>query len=187
MVEVKTSELLFNEAWRINTGSMENSVTQDTQGHSIDPFRIRCVTSVPLGKGTKFALRHRKMLTTKRCAIQILHISMFQFTFKCGYNYFISKYTDINSLHVTQIDLLHNYTFCSTGFARFRCKKGSLCVNSVMILVVLSTHAKLALRGAHIGKRENCTYCRMNTPCRTLHGGLLHSNLFYLHQVWLIH
>ena len=27
-----------------------------------------------------------------------LHISMFQFTFKCGYNDFISKYTDINSL-----------------------------------------------------------------------------------------
>ena len=36
---------------------------------------------------------------------------MFQFTFKCGYNDFISKYTDINSLHVTQIDLLHNDTF----------------------------------------------------------------------------
>ena len=53
------------------------------------------------------------MSTTKRRAIQILHISMFQFTFKCGYNDFISKYTDINSLHVTQIDLLHNDTFCS--------------------------------------------------------------------------
>ena len=29
-------------------------------------------------------------------------------------------------------------------FARFRCKKGSLRVNSVMILVVLLTHAELA-------------------------------------------
>ena len=81
---------------------------------SIFPFCIRCATSVPLGKGTKFALHHRKMSTTKRRAIQILHISTFQFTFKCGYNNFISKYTDINSLHVTQIDLLHNDTFCST-------------------------------------------------------------------------
>ena len=59
-------------------------------------------------------------------------------------NDFISKYTDINNLHVTQIDLLHYDTFCSTfKFARFRCKKGSLRVNSVMILVVLSTHAEL--------------------------------------------
>ena len=33
------------------------------------------------------------------------------FTYKCGYNDFISKYTDINSLHVTQIDLLQNDTF----------------------------------------------------------------------------
>ena len=80
----------------------------------IDPFRIRHATSVPLGKGTKFALRHGKLLTTKPRAIQFLHISMFQFTFKCGYNYFIFKYTDINSLHVTQIDLLHSDTFCST-------------------------------------------------------------------------
>ena len=78
------------------------------------PFRIRRATSVPLGKATKFALHHGKMSTTKRRAIQILHISMFQFTFKCGYNDFISKYTDINSLHVTQIDLLHNDIFCST-------------------------------------------------------------------------
>ena len=67
-----------------------------------------------LGKGAKFALHHGKMLTTKRCAIQILHISTFQVTFKCGYNNFIPKDTDINSLHVTQIDLLHNDTFCST-------------------------------------------------------------------------
>ena len=79
--------------------------------YSIDPFPIRRVTSVPLGKGTEFALHHGKMSTTKRRAIQILHISMFQFTFKWGYNDFISKYTDINSLHVTQIDLLHNDTF----------------------------------------------------------------------------
>ena len=28
--------------------------------------------------------------------IQILHNNTFQFTFKCGYNDFISKYTDIN-------------------------------------------------------------------------------------------
>ena len=54
------------------------------------------------------------MLTTKHRAIQILHISTFQFTFKCGYNDFVSKNTDINSLHVTQIDLLHNDTFSST-------------------------------------------------------------------------
>ena len=81
---------------------------------SIDPFRIRRATSVPLGKGTKFALHHGKMSTTKRRAIQILHISTIQFTFKRGYNYFISKYTDINSLHATQIDLLHNDTSCST-------------------------------------------------------------------------
>ena len=110
----------------------------------IDPFRIRRATSVPLGKGTKFALHHGKLSTTKRRAIQILHISTFQFTFKCGYNDFISKYTDINSLHATQITLIHNNTYCSTKFARFRCKKGSLRVNSVMILVVLSTHAELA-------------------------------------------
>ena len=90
---------------------------------SILPFRIRHATSVPLGKGTKFALHHGKMSTTKRRAIHILHIRMFQFTFICDYNYFISKYTDINSLHVTQIDLLHNDTFCSTLFACFRCKK----------------------------------------------------------------
>ena len=81
---------------------------------SIDPFRIWRATSVPLGKGTKFALHHGKMSTTKHRSIQILHISMFQFTSKCGYNYFISQYTDTNSLHVTQINLLHNNTFCST-------------------------------------------------------------------------
>ena len=117
------------------------------QGHHvwtliIDPFLIPHATSIPLGKGTNFALHHRKMLTTKRRAIQILHISTFQFTFKCGYNDFISKYKDINSLHVTQINLLHNNTCCSTKFTRFRCKKGSLHVNSVMILVFLSTNAE---------------------------------------------
>ena len=74
---------------------------------AIRPFPIRRATSVPPGKGTKFALHHGKMSTTKRRAIQILHISMFQFTD----NDFISKYTDINSLHVTQIDLLHNDTY----------------------------------------------------------------------------
>ena len=79
-----------------------------------DPFRIRRATSVPLGKAIKFALHHGKMSTTKRRAIQILHISKFQFTFKCGYNYLISKYTHINSLYVTQIDLLHNDIFFST-------------------------------------------------------------------------
>ena len=72
--------------------------------NTIDPFRIRHATS-PLWKGTKFALHHGKMSTTKRRAIQILHISTFQFTFKCGYNDFISKYTVINSLHVTQTRL----------------------------------------------------------------------------------
>ena len=68
------------------------------------PFYIRRATSIPLGKGTKFALHHWKLSTTKRRDIQIFNISMLQFTFKCGYNDFISKYTDINSLHVTQID-----------------------------------------------------------------------------------
>ena len=67
-------------------------------------FRILRATSVLLGKGTKFALHHGKMSTTKRRAIQILHISTFMFTYKCGYNDFISKYIDINRLHVTQID-----------------------------------------------------------------------------------
>ena len=125
--------------------SMENSLDSNPMHViTIDPFPIRRATSVLLGKGTKFELHHGKMLTTKRRAIQILHISMFQFTFKCGYNDFISKFTDINSLHVTQINLLHNNICCSTYFARFRCKKGSLRVNSVMILVVLSTHAELA-------------------------------------------
>ena len=82
--------------------------------NSIDPFHIRRTTSIPLRKGTDFTLHRVKMSTTKRRTIQVLHISKFQFTFKCGYNYLISKYTDINSLHVTQIDLLHNDTFCST-------------------------------------------------------------------------
>ena len=81
--------------------------------YTLDPFRIRRAISVPLGKGTKFALHHGKISTTKRRSIQILHIDTFQFTFKCGYNDFIFKYIDINSLHVTQIDLLHNDTFCS--------------------------------------------------------------------------
>ena len=89
-------------------------IQQHDKGLTIDPFRIWRATSIPLGKGTKFALHHRKMSTTKRRAIQILHISTFQFTFKCGYNDFISKYTDINSLYVTQINLLHNNTFCNT-------------------------------------------------------------------------
>ena len=56
------------------------------------PSPIWCATSVPLGKGTKFALHHGKMSTTKRRAIQILHISTFQFTFECGYNDFISRH-----------------------------------------------------------------------------------------------
>ena len=79
-------------------------------------------------------------------------------TYKCGYNYFIFKYTDINSLHITQIDLLHNDTFCSTYFARFRCKKGSLRVNSVIILVVCRHMRNWQAQprgGARIGKREN--------------------------------
>ena len=75
-----------------------------SQLNSIDLFRIRRATSVPLGKGTKFALCQGKMSTTKRRAIQILHISTFQFTLNEDYKDFISKYTDINSLHVTQIN-----------------------------------------------------------------------------------
>ena len=51
------------------------------------------------------------MSTTKHRAIQILHISTYQFTFKCEYNNFISKYIDINSLHVTQIDLQSNVAY----------------------------------------------------------------------------
>ena len=58
---------------------------------TILPFYIRRATSVLLGKGTKFALHHGKMSTTKCRAIQMLHISTFRFTFKCGYNDFISK------------------------------------------------------------------------------------------------
>ena len=107
------------------------------------------------GKAQKFALHHGKMSTTKRRAIQILRTSTFMFTYKCGYNNFTSKYTDINSLHVTQIDLLHNDTFCSTQFARFACKKGFLRVNSVMILVLLSNWQAQLRGGAGIGKREN--------------------------------
>ena len=82
------------------------------------------------------------MSTTKRRAIQILHISMFQFTFKRGYNDFISKYTDINSLHVHR-----SIYFIMIPFAVLNSlvsdKKGSLRVNSVMILVVLSTLSEL--------------------------------------------
>ena len=85
------------------------------RGFLILLFPILRATSVPLGKGTKFALHHGKISTTKRRAMQIFHISTFQFTFKCGCNNFVSKYTDINSLHVTQIDLLHNNTFRSTN------------------------------------------------------------------------
>ena len=92
----------------------DSSKRLEKVNQAIDPFRIRRATSVPLGKGTKIALHHGKMSTTKRRAIQFLHISTFQFTFKCGYNYFVSKYRDINSLNVTQIDLLHTDTFCST-------------------------------------------------------------------------
>ena len=44
-------------------------------------FHIRRATSIPLGKGTKFALHHGKMSTTKHRAIQILHISTFLFTY----------------------------------------------------------------------------------------------------------
>ena len=70
-------------------------------------------------------------------------LARIMFTYKCRYNNFVSIYTDINSLHLTQIDLLQNDTFCSTSFARFICKKGSLRENSVMILVVLLAHAEL--------------------------------------------
>ena len=56
----------------------------------------------------------RENVDNQAPAIQILHNNTFQFTFKYGYNDIISKYTDINSLHVTQLDLLHNDTFCST-------------------------------------------------------------------------
>ena len=47
------------------------------------------------------------------------------FTYKCGYNDFISKCTDTDSLHVTQIDLLQNDTFAvlNSFFKRiFACK-----------------------------------------------------------------
>ena len=147
----------------------------------IDPFRIRCATSVPLGKGTKFALHHGKLSTTKRRAIQILHISTFQFTFKCGYNDFISKYTDINSLHATQITLLHNNTCCSTKFARFRCKKGSLRVNSVMILVVSSTHAELASATA-----RGRSYCETGEFMAIFYQYFMNkpSYYFYLTEFW---
>ena len=54
-------------------------------------FLIRRATSVPLGKDTYFALHHWKRSTTKRSAIQILHISTFQFVFKCECIDFISN------------------------------------------------------------------------------------------------
>ena len=41
-------------------------------------------------------------------------LARFSLLLNVDLNYFISKYTDINSLHVTQIDLFHNNTFCST-------------------------------------------------------------------------
>ena len=88
----------------------------------------------PARERQKIHIASRENVDNQTSAIQILHISMFQFTFKCRYNDFISKYTDINSLHVTQINLLHNNTCCSTYFVHFRCKKGCLCVNSVTIL-----------------------------------------------------
>ena len=99
----------------------------------------------PARERHKIHITSRENVDNQRRAIHILHNSMFQFTFKCGYNNFISKYTNINSLHVTQINLLHNDNFCSTLFTRFKCKKGSLRVHSVIILVVLSTHAELAI------------------------------------------
>ena len=105
MVQIKYLEYIWIQ---------QNKENQAYHGHIIDPFPIRRATSVPLAKGKKFALHHGKMSTTKRRAIQILHISTFQFTFKCGYNDFISKYTDVNSLHVSQINLLHNNICCST-------------------------------------------------------------------------
>ena len=70
---------------------------ESSLGTPILPFRILRATSVLLGKGTKFELQHGKMSTTKRRAIQILHISTFMFAYKCGYNDFISKYTDCNT------------------------------------------------------------------------------------------
>ena len=102
--KIRFSKIIFRNPWH-----------HFERGFLILPFPIRRATSVPLGKGTKFALHHGKISTTKCHAMQILHISTFQFTFKCGYNDFVSKYTDINSLHVTQINLLHNDTFRSTN------------------------------------------------------------------------
>ena len=58
----------------------------------------------PARERHKIRIASRENVDNQAPAIQILHISMFQFTFKCGYNDFISKYTDINSLNVTQID-----------------------------------------------------------------------------------
>ena len=83
-----------NHMTQFTLGHAENIDRDDKQPGSVTGFVaillfcIQCATSVLVGKGTKLALHHGKMLTTKRRAIQILHISTFQFTFKCGYNDF---------------------------------------------------------------------------------------------------
>ena len=82
----------------------------------ICPFRIwRATMQRPARERHKIHIASRENVDNQAPRNTNLHISMFQFTFKCGYNDFISKYTDINNLHVTQINLLHNDdTFCST-------------------------------------------------------------------------
>ena len=113
------------------------------------------------------------MSTTKRRAIQILHISTFQFTFKCGYNNFISKYIDINSLHVTQIKLLHNKTCCSTQFARFRCKKRifacKLSDDFSGFVDTCGTGKRNGAGGARSMKRENFMLIQKETMFYDLH------------------
>ena len=75
---------LSNNVWRDYLLTMSASAMRHP-ATIIRPFRVRRASSVPLGKGTKLALHHGEMSTTKYRAIQILHISMFMFTYKCEY------------------------------------------------------------------------------------------------------
>ena len=131
----------------------------------MDPFRIRRATSVPLGKGTKFALHHGKMSTTKRRAIQILHISTFQFTFKCGYNYFISKYTDIK-VGVNH-GIFHVYRFWN--FLIFKCtwvcsSSSSKNKNIYLNLSINSINLKMSIY-LSISKMCSSLFSRGNQAC----------------------
>ena len=93
-----------------NIAKLMDSTTQSVSyqnltGESNSPVSLLACHQRPARERHKIRIA---LLTTKRRAVQILHISTFVFTYKCGYNDFTSKYTDINSLHVTQINLLYS-------------------------------------------------------------------------------